>query len=103
MPRAVDPAEGEADHLATGRARFLLLLLPATEPTAQVVHLDTERVADVHEGEGPFDVIGLEPLFGFSEDALSGAITGEGVLLERPDPFLEYGQHEALLGLERRV
>src|SRR5689334_17439394 len=97
MPRAVDPAEGEADHLATGCARFLLLLLPTTKPAAQVVDLDTERVADVHESEGPFDVVGLEPLFGFGEDALSGAITGQGVLLERPDALLQHGQHETLL------
>src|SRR5262245_49100963 len=65
------------------------LTLPRTQPIAQILGLETERDADVLEGEDPGRIGILDPRLGVQEELLALAIAGTRLLAVDVDRVLE--------------
>src|SRR5207247_4572680 len=78
----------------------LVLLAPLSEPAADVLRVDLERVADVLEGEEPDAIRGRDPFARLLVHLAAARIPRVRVLLVAVDRVLEDGQHEESLALE---
>src|SRR5207249_6238116 len=81
-------------------APLLVLLAPFPEPTAHVLRVDLERVADVLEGEEPDAIRGRDPLARLIVHLAAARVPRVRVLLVAVDRVLEDRQHEEALALE---
>jgi hypothetical protein len=103
VPGSVHSTEGEPHDLHPVDLRVELVLLPAMKAAAHEAHVQTERVADVHEGVGPLDVVRVDPLLHLGQEPLTRPVAGPDVLLEGSDCVLHDRQHQTLLRLEGRI
>ena len=79
-----------------GRGAPERLPSPTLHPRADARSIEVERMADVHEGEGPVEILGCDPCVDLRGESTCAAVGRGDVLGKRQQRVIQHGEHQSL-------